>query len=62
MNKDCFANIDGGCSALTVTKCPEHCKFYKPTWKLRMDRRKSYARLQDMGLLGYFEKYEIPKE
>jgi len=60
--EDCFAMSNGGCSALKVNKCPANCKFYKPAWKLKIERQKAYNRLMDMGLLGYFEKYEIPKE
>ena len=62
MNKDCFANIDGGCSALTVTKCPEHCKFYKTHQQLRIERQKAYNRLMELGRLDLIDAYQVQAE
>lgn len=61
--KDCFANKDGGCSILKVSKCPDKpCKFYKTATQLQVERQKSYNYLMELGYLELLDKYTIPKE
>ncbi len=59
--KDCFA-YNNGCGALNVTKCTKHCSFYKPAWKLRVERQKAYNRLMDMGRLDLIDTYKVQAE
>ena len=60
--EDCFAMNNGGCGALKVNKCPKNCKFYKPAWKLRVERQKAYNRLMELGRLDLIDTYDVPKE
>jgi hypothetical protein len=60
--EDCFAMSNGGCGALKVNKCPKNCNFYKPAWKLRVERQKAYNRLMELGRLDLIDTYKLQAE
>jgi hypothetical protein len=61
--KDCFAMSNGGCGVLNSPKClNKPCKFYKTTTQLRVERRRSYNRLMEMGRLDLIDKYTVQAE
>jgi len=60
--KDCFAYSDGGCGFLKVSKCSKNCKFYKPAWKLKIERQNAYNRLMELGRLDLIDTYKVQAE
>ena len=54
---DCFANIEGHCTALKVTEDSDTCSFYKSEEQVVVDAKRSYQRLKEMGRSGLINKY-----
>lgn len=63
MNKDCFAYSNGGCGALNSTICQKKpCSFYKTHQRQRLEKRKAYDRLMDLGRIDLIDTYKVAKE
>ena len=54
---DCFANIEGHCTALKVTEDSDTCSFYKSEAQAMADIKRSYQRLKEMGRSDLISKY-----
>ena len=54
---DCFANIEGHCTALKVTEDSDICSFYKCEAQAVADAKRSYQRLKEMGRPDLISKY-----
>ena len=57
---DCFACIDGRCTALKETDETGICSFYRSTEDNMAVVRKCYRRLRDMGRSDLIDKYVKP--
>ena len=57
---DCFACIDGRCTALKETDEAGICSFYRSTEDNMAVVRKCYRRLRDMGRSDLIDKYVKP--
>lgn len=54
---DCFANIEGHCTALKVTEDSDTCSFYKSEEQAMADAKRNYQRLKEMGRSDLISKY-----
>ena len=54
---DCFANIDGHCTALKKAEDSDACSFYKSEAQAMADAKRSYQRLKEMGRSDLINKY-----
>lgn len=54
---DCFANINGRCTALKETEGSIPCVFYKSTEAFFSDAKRSYQRLKEKGRTDLIGKY-----
>ena len=57
MLTDCFANINGWCTALKETEGNIPCVFYKSTEAFFSDAKRSYQRLKEKGRTDLIGKY-----
>ena len=57
---DCFANIDGRCTALSKVDEEQPCAFYKSIEENTADAKRCYQRLKDTGRSDLISKYIKP--
>lgn len=57
---DCFANIDGHCTALNIANSGSSCSFYKNVDSNLKEAKKCYQRLKDQGREDLVRKYVKP--
>lgn len=57
MHADCFAAMDGKCTALKTVNTAEPCVFYKSTEENLSQARRCYQRLKDTGRSDLINKY-----
>ncbi len=57
MHADCFASMDGKCTALKTVNTAEPCVFYKSTEENLSQARRCYQRLKDTGRTDLINKY-----
>ena len=57
---DCFANIDGRCTALSKVDESAPCSFYKSAEENTAEAKRCYQRLKDTGRSDLISKYIKP--